>query len=77
MVQLEEFYKIFKIEVKDVCTPSDSYYARSNDWSQEGIRYLSPVNCEVFKTIEEAKVALISIIELYGGGQYTIIQIFQ
>lgn len=56
---MKKTFRIFSIECKTICTPSDSYYARSNDWSSDDIQYLKPCS-EEFDTEEEAVKELLT-----------------
>jgi len=50
---MKKVYKIFTINTKAICVPSDSYYASKGDWQAEGIEYLTPCFGE-FETEEDA-----------------------
>lgn len=65
-------FKIYKIENKEVYTPSDDYYARRGDSSIDTIRVL--VECDTFSNMEDALNALKS--DNYSNGDYTILPIY-
>ena len=59
---MKKVYKIFQFVNKQICIPSDDYYAKYPEWSQDDILILEPVRynlksyelINVFNTEEEA-----------------------
>jgi len=69
---MKKVYKIYSFEKKEMCVPSNDYYARSGDWYTSDTEYLEPYSDE-FDTMEEAEKAL----ESYPKDRvYTILSIY-
>lgn len=54
---IEKVYKIYSLETKEVCVPSNDYYSRRGDFQLEFINVLESYGDE-FDTLEEAERSL-------------------
>ncbi len=54
---MKKTFKIFTVDIKEICTPNHDYYSRSGDWNSDGIEFLTPCS-EEFDTLEEAEKEL-------------------
>lgn len=62
-------YSIYKLETKQVCAPSEDYYARRGDWQTEEVIVLVFIEGG-FDSQEEAVQYLKD--NKYEGGEFTI-----
>lgn len=64
-------YKVFSIQTKGVCVPSDDYYADGNDWQTDYLPFLNS-NEELFDSVEEAAEY---VKNNYSKGEYAILPV--
>lgn len=68
-------FKVYRIAQKEICVPSEDYYARSNDYQTETLNVLTFV--EEFKTHEEALEYVNKLIKDVEPDSYPFKDVFE